>query len=105
MLGNGVYYYNSSTAFSTFGNYSYHIWAIDNLGNSVESNTFYFSMPPNWDIDENGWCKVFDLTMISNHYNETGISGWIREDVNNDGEVNMVDFMAVYTHYNENWWT
>ena len=98
------YYYNSSVAFSTYGNYSYFIWANDTSGNADISSSYDFSMPPNWDVDMNGECKVFDLTLLSNHYNETGTPGWIREDVDNNGVIQILDFVFVSNHYNEVWW-
>jgi len=104
MMGEDNYYYNSTTAFSDYGNYSYFVWAKDNAGGSVSSSVYYFSMPPNWDIDKNGVIKVYDMTMISNHYNETGGMGWIREDVDNNGIVDLVDLVSVSNHYNEVWW-
>ncbi len=106
MSATGVssYYSNSSTAFSVHGNYSYFIWANDTSGNADISSSYDFSMPPNWDVDMNGECKVFDLTLISNHYNETGTPGWIREDVDNNGVIQILDFVFVSNHYNEVWW-
>ncbi|UCD13474.1 MAG: hypothetical protein JSW60_07945 [Thermoplasmatales archaeon] len=103
MNGINSYYYNSSTAFSTHGNYSYFIWANDTSGNAGISSSYDFSMPPNWDVDMNGECKVFDLTLLSNHYDETGIPGWIREDVDNNGVIQILDFVFVSNHYNEVW--
>ncbi len=105
MSGANSYFYNSSTAFSTYGNYSYLIWANDTSGNVGISSSYDFSMPPNWDVDMNGECKVYDLTLLSNHYEETGDAGWIREDVDNNGEIQILDFVLVSNHYNESWWS
>ena len=104
MIGDGSYYYNTSIAFSNHGNYSYFIWAKDTQDNINVSSTQIFSMPPNWDIDINGVCKVYDLTLLSNHYGETGSLGWIREDVDNNGVIEILDFVNVSNHYNESWW-
>jgi hypothetical protein len=98
------YYYNSTTAFSQHGNYSYFIWVNDSSGNTNTSQQATFSMPPNWDIDMNGECKVFDLILISNHYGEMGNQGWIREDADNNGEIQLLDLVVVSNHYNESWW-
>ena len=103
-LGANSYYYNSSVAFSTYGNYSYFIWANDSSDNQNSSSSYDFSMPPNWDVDMNGECKVFDLTLVSNHYGETGSTGWIREDVDNNGQIQILDLVFVSNHYNESWW-
>jgi len=53
----------------------------------------------------NGECKVYDLTLLSNHYEETGDAGWIREDVDNNGKIEILDFVFVSNHYNESWWS
>ena len=91
--------------FATHGNYSYMIWVVDSSGNGNISDSYQFSMSPNWDIDMNGHCKVFDFTLISNHYDETGDPGWIREDVDNNGHIEVLDLVCVSNHYNETWWS
>lgn len=98
------YYFNTSTVFSDYGNYSYHIWAIDSNGNQSNSTIHDFSMPPNWDIDMNEKCNLLDLTFISNQYNEEGENGFIREDVDNNGEVKVLDFMYVVGHLTQSWY-
>jgi len=98
-------YYNSSTAFSTYGNYSYLILANGTNGNSSTSTVYDFSMPPNWDINKDGQCTILDLTMISNHYWEIGQNGWIPEDIDNNGIVQVLDFIMITGHYGESWWT
>jgi len=98
------YYINSSTAFSEVGNYSYFIWADDSENNTDVSSSFDFSMPPNWDIDNNGVINIVDLLLVSNVYDQSGISGWIREDVDNNGEVQVLDLVAISNHYSEIWW-
>ena len=97
------YYFNSS--WLNYGNYSYIIRAIDTSGNNKYSNNFYFSLPPNWDINNDGRCSVLDLIMLSNCYNEIGSSGWTREDVDNNGKINLLDMSLVSNHYNEIWYT
>jgi len=98
------YYYNSSTAFSNYGNYSYFIWA-DNINNNIGiSSSYTISMPPNWDVDMNGECNIYDLTLLSNHYGETGVAGWIREDIDNNGGIEIFDFVFVSNHFTESWW-
>ena len=98
------YYYNSSTAFSTYGNYSYAIWANDTSNNYVISSSYTISMPPNWDVNNDGDCNVYDLVLVSNHYNETGTPGWIREDVDNNGQIRVIDLVLVSEYYDETWW-
>jgi uncharacterized repeat protein (TIGR02543 family) len=100
-----TYYYKSSTAFSSAGNYSYFVWADDTSGNSDVSGSSTFSMPPNWDINSDGDCTVFDLVLISAHYGETSTTGWIREDVDNNGEIEVLDLVLTSNQYGVSWWT
>jgi len=98
------YYYNSSTLFSQPGNYSYYILAYDVANNMDVTSTFDFSMPPNWDINKDGVANVFDLVLVSNLLNEIGNTGWIREDVDNNGEIEVLDLSIVSLYYGESWW-
>jgi len=100
----GKYYYRSTTAFSSAGNYSYSIRAIDTSNNAVTSSTVLFSMPPNWDVNRDGSITVLDLVLISNHYGGSGGVGWIREDVDNNGKVEVLDMVMVSGHFGEEWW-
>ncbi|MBN1280953.1 MAG: hypothetical protein JXA00_04820 [Candidatus Thermoplasmatota archaeon] len=100
----GVYYYRSATAFSQAGNYTYTIVASDSTGNDATSSQVLFSMLPNWDINGDGVCTIFDLVLVSNHYGETSSNGWIREDADNNGTVSVLDLVYLSNHYNEMWW-
>jgi len=82
-IGSNTYYHNTSTIFSTHGSHSYFIWANDTYGNATISSSYDFSMSPNWDI--------------------TGSPGWIREDVDNNGIIDVFDFVQVSQHYFETW--
>jgi hypothetical protein len=95
------YFY--TTSFSQHGSYNYYIWAKDNSANENTSNSNIFSLPPNWDIDSNGVCNVVDFILISNHYNESGNPGWIREDADNNGYVKVIDLVLISDHYGETW--
>jgi len=100
----GKYYYRTTTAFSTVGNYSYSIRAKDTSNNANTSSTKLFSMPPNWDVNSDGTCAIFDLVLISNHYGQNGSNGWIREDADNNGGIQVLDLVYVSNHYGELWW-
>jgi hypothetical protein len=103
-LENSIYYYNSSIDFTDSGNYSYYIWANDTSNNVVISDIFIFSIPPNWDINEDGDCSVLDLILISNVYGDSNIAGWIREDMDNNGVIEVIDLVYVSNHHGETWW-
>jgi hypothetical protein len=100
----GKYYYRSTTAFSTAGNYSYSIRATDTSNNPVTASTVLFSMPPNWDVNRDGSITVLDLVLISNQYGGTGGLGWIAQDVDNNGKVEVLDMVLVSGHFGEEWW-
>jgi len=100
----GKFYYRSTTAFSSSGNYSYSIWARDMSNNAVTSSNVLFSMSPNWDLNSDGHCTIFDLVLVSNHYSQSGAHGWIREDADNNGEIQVLDLVFVSNHYGESWW-
>jgi hypothetical protein len=103
IAGTTIYYYN--TTLSQPGNYTYFIWANDLSDNFVTSTQFLFSLPPNWDIDNDGECSVFDLVLVSNRYGETGDLGWIHEDIDNNGAIQVADFILLSNHYGESWYT
>ena len=98
-IGSGLYYYN--TSFPLYGNYIYSIWACDTDNDGQASNSYVFSMPPNWDINNDGQCKIIDYVFISIQYGKTGRPGWIREDVDNNGVINILDLSLISNHYGE----
>jgi hypothetical protein len=100
-IGTNSYYYN--TSFSTYGNFSYYIWACDIHNNHVVSLTDHFLIPPNWDINNDGNCSILDLTLGSNKYGQTGSAGWIREDIDNNGKVEVYDFVLLSNHFADSW--
>jgi hypothetical protein len=71
--------------------------------NENTSDSNIYSLPPNWDVDEDGQCKVIDLILVSNNYYDTGNPGWIREDVDNNGEINVLDLVLITNNYGETW--
>ncbi|MFE3845432.1 LamG-like jellyroll fold domain-containing protein, partial [Thermoplasmatota archaeon] len=99
--GGGQYYYN--TTYTEIGSYGYFIWANDASDNTNASSSNIFVIPPNWDINNDHDCSIFDLVLVAGHFDETGYNGWIREDVNNDGDVSIVDLVLVAGHFDETW--
>jgi hypothetical protein len=100
--GTEIYYYNTSLKQS--GNYTYHVWTDDTDNNKVSSKDTIFSLPPNWDINNDGRCTILDKVCISLHYGQTGTPGWIREDVDNNGKINILDLTGDSNQYNKCWW-
>jgi len=101
-MASSTYYYN--TSFSQQGNFSYFIWANDTKNNHAASIPNYFSLAPNWDITNDGICNMLDLTVISTQYGQINTPGWIREDVDNNGQIQVIDLVFVSNHYEESWW-
>jgi hypothetical protein len=103
-LGSNLYYFNTSTAFSKPGNYTYQVWTAYADSNTASTITYNFSMPPNYDINTDGTINLLDLVYVSNHFSEKGPMGWIREDVDNNGVIKVLDLVLVSNHYQENWY-
>ncbi len=100
--GTSLYYYNTTLTLS--GNYTYHVSAQDTSNNGASSSPTKLSLPPNWDINNDGKCTILDKVLVSVHYGQSGTPGWIREDANNNGVINMLDLVYESNHYNEHWW-
>lgn len=97
----GLFYLNMSGF--THGSYSYYVFVADECGNQIGSTEDSFIIPPNWDVSMDGTVSVFDLLLISNQFDETGSSGWIREDVDNNGIVQLADIITVSNYYSQAW--
>jgi len=102
-IGTTMYYSNRSL--NQQGNYSYRIQATDTSNNNAFSSSHLFSLPPNWDINNDGLCNILDLEIVSNQYGKTGSHGWIRNDIDNNGIINILDMILVSNHYGESWYT
>lgn len=85
------------------GSYSYYVYIADDCGNHLCSDEHSFVIGPNWDVSMDGMVTVFDLILISNRFDETGSAGWIREDVDNNGIVQLSDIMTVSNYYSHTW--
>ncbi len=51
------------------------------------------------DVNRDGAVNVLDMIRLGQHWNQTGVPGWITEDVNADGVVNILDMIVV----GQNW--
>jgi len=101
IVGTNQYYYNAS--FSEHGNYGYFIWADDTSDNADISSNYEFSVLPNWDVNQDGICDANDNSLVSSRYGETGAPGWIREDVDNNGQIQVFDLVLISINYGETW--
>ena len=62
-----------------------------NMSLEVTTPSDYYDL----DVYPDGLINVMDLISILNWYNETGIPGWVVEDVNYDGIIDIKDFNLV----------
>ena len=52
-----------------------------------------------WDINMDGTVNVLDLTLVTQHFAETGTPNWIRQDINGDGVINVLDCILIGQHW------
>jgi len=101
--GGGVYYHNIT--FTDVGEYSYFIWANDTSDNSNVSGVDTFEIPPNYDVKylAGRLIDISDLNPVSQLFASSVTAGSIREDVNNDGFIDISDLNQVALHFGESW--
>ena len=75
--------------------------------NKIERLTEFLNDNGEWQteyIDHKDYIgNFFDLVEIANHFDEEGTPGWIREDINNGGDVSVLDLVLVSNHFDETW--
>jgi hypothetical protein len=103
-----LFYYNATL--SDVGNHNYSILTKDTSNNmdSYSSADIAFDMPPNWDILIDHDCNINDLIYIANNFeaeetDPNSYPGWLREDLNNDGQVSIVDLIQVTSYFDDTW--
>jgi len=52
-----------------------------------------------WDVNGDEAANVLDMILVGQHWDETGLTGWIREDVNEDGAISVLDMTVI----GQNW--
>jgi len=52
-----------------------------------------------WDVNYDGLVDAGDIETVGLRWGETGVPGWIKEDVNNDGIVDGLDTTDISEHY------
>ncbi len=96
-----TYYYN--TTFSVYGNFSFQVWANDTYNNMAFSTSSPFLIPPNWDINTDRVCSMQDFILTSNQFGKNGSPGWVREDIDNNGRIDVFDFVILSNHFSSAW--
>jgi len=100
--GADTYYFNTTLMFG--GIYDYYIWANDTNENIIESTPYIFHLPPNWDVDIIDdvipiRADFWDLVETVKYYGDTGSNGWIRADVDNNGEIDFWDITWIVRYF------
>jgi len=77
---------------------------IDNTGQAIPlgfigDSTITLQAYPSMDLNQDGKINILDLIMIAQHWEETGIPGWIPHDLNQDGQINILDLILVAQHW------
>jgi hypothetical protein len=54
---------------------------------------------PDWDVNLDESMNVLDMTLVGQHWGETGAPHWIRGDVMRDGEINVLDMILIGQHW------
>jgi hypothetical protein len=52
-----------------------------------------------WDVNGDELTNILDMILVGQHWDETGLTGWIREDVNEDGTISVLDMIVI----GQNW--
>jgi hypothetical protein len=62
---------------------------------SITANQLYAA----WDTNRDSAVNVLDLLLVGQHWNESGVVGWIQEDVNTDGTISILDNILIGQHW------
>jgi len=62
----------------------------------INSSVMIYS---NFDMNYDGIVDLLDLTNIAGFYGDIGTPGWIRQDINKDGKVSVMDLVLVSVNW------
>jgi hypothetical protein len=84
------------------GVYTVHFEVSDGeLADSENVSITVVQLYEDWDINGDDVSNVLDMILIGQHWDETGLTGWIREDANEDGAINVLDMIIIGQHWTE----
>lgn len=63
----------------------------------VSNTSFYVYSPYDMNVDKT--IGMPDLIDVAGHYHQTGAPGWIKEDVNKDGIITLLDIILTAIHW------
>jgi hypothetical protein len=67
----------------------------DSKANDNETITITVSNVYQTDFNGDGKVNVLDIISIAQHWNETGINGWITQDIDENGMINVLDIIII----------
>jgi hypothetical protein len=68
------------------------------LSEFINTSVFIYSQ---YDMNCDQVVNLQDIILVACHYGETGEPGWIPEDVDEDGEIRIIDLVLVLLHWGE----
>jgi len=60
---------------------------------------------PDYDVNSDGSCNILDIVLTANRLEESGAPGWIREDTDKNGHINIHDIIFISNHYGTSGWS
>lgn len=63
----------------------------------VSNTTFY--VYSQWDLNYDKTVGMVDIMLVAGHYGQTGSPGWIKEDVDRNGMITLIDIVLIICHW------
>ncbi|MGB2853164.1 MAG: dockerin type I domain-containing protein, partial [Dehalococcoidia bacterium] len=90
----------------TFGNWTGNVadpgctsTSITMYGDETVTAECSEATPAPWDVNGDGNVNEDDMNLVYDHFGEEGDEGWIREDVNENGRIDVLDMILVGQHW------
>lgn len=97
---------NPTYTYTSAGSYTVRLTATNAYGSDGEVKAAYIavaSSQPSWDLNGDHVCNLSDLQNIGAQWGKKGSAGWIREDANKDGVIDISDVVTIGFHLGETW--
>jgi len=67
------------------------------------AHTISASFMPSWDLNGDHICNIGDVVKVGLKWGQTGIAGWLPEDIMPDGIINIGDIVVIGLHWGQSW--
>jgi hypothetical protein len=64
--------------------------------NIVNASIFVYSI---YDMNADKTMSITDLLDVATYYGQTGAPGWIKEDIDKNGKIQILDLVLISTHW------